>query len=392
MKASLKFASVILLVLASCSPSEGQTQNPGPVIVIASDLPLTGPAFRFVSPLRAAIELAIHDSASRLAVSVRYESLDDTLAGNWNPLKGEQNARLAGRDPHVLGLIGPYNSQIAQFEIPVASQFDLAMISPSNTLECLTAPNPCARRSSSTNNYFRLAGSDSGQAQAAAEFAVSNLHVDRFAVLDDRSDFGPILAHAFASELAAKGGRVVFRGSYDPFLDNRPILRDARAAGAEAVFVGGVFDGPCAIRSQMTGIFPASAYFMTGDRVTDAGCIKEAGQSADDHLLAMVSSTQPPHDNRVFKEFLAHGISPVTYSFEAYDAASILIDAIRRAMQADGGGVPSRLDVIKAIANTHAYAGVTGNYTFLPSGDPIRPSVSVYRVENGAWTFWQAAG
>jgi len=51
----------------------------------------------------------------------------------------------------------------------------------------------------------------------------------------------------------------------------------------------------------------------------------------------------------------------------------------------------ARPNVIKAIADTHGFAGASGTYTFLPSGDPIRPSVSVYRVESGAWTFWQPA-
>jgi hypothetical protein len=57
----------------------------------------------------------------------------------------------------------------------------------------------------------------------------------------------------------------------------------------------------------------------------------------NDHLLAMVSSSQPAPNSKVFDEFKAHGIRPTTYAFAAYDCAEIVIDSIGRAIQANGG-------------------------------------------------------
>jgi branched-chain amino acid transport system substrate-binding protein len=105
----------------------------------------------------------------------------------------------------------------------------------------------------------------------------------------------------------------------------------------------------------------------------------------------MVSSSQPASDSKVFQEFRARGIRPTTYVFVAYDCAEIIISAIERAMQANGGKVPSRQQVLNAVASTRDFAGASGTFTFLPSGDPIQPSVSVYRVQTGSWTFWQSA-
>jgi ABC-type branched-subunit amino acid transport system substrate-binding protein len=47
--------------------------------------------------------------------------------------------------------------------------------------------------------------------------------------------------------------------------------------------------------------------------------------------------------------------------------------------------------VLDAVATTHDFVGTTGTFTFQPNGDAVNPAVSVYRFQNGAWTFWQNA-
>ena len=378
-------------LVATCAPAALTGQDQRPVIVIGSDLPLTGPLSPTVIPLRDAIELAIADRGSIQGFALRYESLDDALVGQYNPLKGEQNVKIFASDARVLGIVGPYNSLVAQFEIPVANDAGLTMISPSNTLDCLTAPNPCTSRPlTQINSYFRLAGTDAWQARAAALFAVRKLHLHRIAVLNDGTPFGTGATETFSSVVRASGGSVVFGRTYAQVADYRLLLREAAASGAESVFDADLFESPCRIRAQMSGIFPASAYLIAMDRVTDPGCISIVGTS-DDHFLAMVSSCQPPPSSKIFKEFQAHRIPPVTYSFGAYDSATILIEAIARAMQSSGGALPSRRAVRDAVAETHGFSGACGNFTLQPNGDPTQPSVSAYRIDNGAWTFWQNA-
>jgi branched-chain amino acid transport system substrate-binding protein len=130
---------------------------------------------------------------------------------------------------------------------------------------------------------------------------------------------------------------------------------------------------------------------IAGDNITDTTCASDAGQGANDYLLAMVSSSQPTPTSKVFQEFRAHGIPPTTYVFGAYDCAEIIIDAISRAIQANGGKLPTRLEVLDAVAATHDFVATTGTFTFQPNGDAVNPAVSVYRVVNGAWAFWQNA-
>jgi ABC-type branched-subunit amino acid transport system substrate-binding protein len=136
MRPAVLAAGMIACVATSCSPTSTPSQNQVPAIVIGSDLPTSGFGSVTVVPLRAAIALAIANRGSIDGYRLVYEPFDDTLIGSWSPLKGEQNARIMTRQPDVLAMIGPYNSQVAQREIPVTNQAELVMISPSNTVDC----------------------------------------------------------------------------------------------------------------------------------------------------------------------------------------------------------------------------------------------------------------
>jgi branched-chain amino acid transport system substrate-binding protein len=388
-------------VAASCSLPVTPSANQGlriPDIVIASDLPLTGPLGLVAGPLRDAIALAVGDQGSVSGYRLAYASFDDALIGTFNFDKGQQNVKLMIGDSRVVALIGPFNSDEARAEIPLANQAGLGMISPSNTKDCLTfTTDPCRfANTTQVNSYFRTSAADSAQASAMARFAVGTLHVKRFAVLDDGSGYGTNIAGAFADSLVAAGGSVALQTSFSETSNSvTTLLHQAVGNGAEAVYVGGAaVTGACKLRAAMNVVFPAGAYMLGGDGLSGPGCAHDAGIAAggtDEHLLMTVSDSQPPSDSKVYKEFQAHNIPLVSYVFGAYDCAEIIIDAIGRAIRANGGKVPTRLQVLDAIAATRDFPGTTGTFTFHPDGDAIHPAVSVYRVEGGRWTFWESA-
>src|SRR5258708_24922909 len=212
------------------------------------------------------------------------------------------------------------------------------MTSPPTTADCLTAgPTACftgpAARATATN-FFRLAAPDSVGAQAAADLAIKKLGIARFAVLVHDDPYGRSLGQAFSAELGLMGGKVVFNRTYSPTaVTYAPLLREAVAAGAEAIYMGSAsFLGACRVRAAMNGIFPANAYFISGDGIADDPCISDAGTAADDHLVTTISAREPttvPSDLRA----IARGDAHDAYHFAAYDCAEILIAAIDRAMQ-----------------------------------------------------------
>lgn len=380
-----------LVMTAACdlpgaSPAAGTPRE----IVIAADMPFGADT----NPARDAIGVAIANQGSVDGYRLLYQPFDDGLLGRQDAAKAEQNVELMIQDPRTLAVIGPFNSSIAELAIPLANQAGLVMLSESNTKACLTAlPSPCPKRPTNVNNYFRIAATDSAMAQAGARFALKNLGLKNFAVLSDVTRYGQELGRSFAEELIAGGGQVVFQRQYAPNLpDYTGLLQDALDARAQAVFVGG-FDntGACRIRADMVKVFPAGSYMLAGDGIFDRSCLADAGAGADSTLLALISDSQPPRDSKVSRDLARHGIPPLAYVFPAYDCAEMIIAAIDRAIRANGGKEPTRLQVLAAVAATRDFRGASGTFTLGPSGDATNPAVSVYRVEKGRFAFWQNA-
>jgi branched-chain amino acid transport system substrate-binding protein len=365
------------------------------VIEVASELPLAGPG---VKDAERAVDAAIAEHPTLRGYRLVHVSRDDSLAGRFDVDRALQNANLMLRDPRILGVIGPWNSVSAMIVVPIAGQDNLVMISPSTTADCLTSrPRACFKgpaARATANNFFRIAARDSVGARTAADFAIRTLGVAHFALLveDDPVGYGHSLGEAFTAELGLMGAKPVFSHTFSPTdLTYAPVLRDARAAGAEAVFLGGASSlGACRVRAAMNGIFPSDAYFISGDGIVDTDCISDAGIAANEHLVATISAREPTAVPAALRG-LTRGQYYDAYNFATYDSAEILIAAIDRAIGKNGGKVPTREQVLSEVAATQDFKGLTGTYSFDPNGDATKPAVSFYYVHGGNWTFWQNA-
>ena len=83
-------------------------------------------------------------------------------------------------DPHVVGIIGPYNSGVALREIPAANRANVPLISPANTADCLTDPafaaGDCDAEKLSEDSYFRVATRDSLRQKILADYLWEKWH------------------------------------------------------------------------------------------------------------------------------------------------------------------------------------------------------------------------
>ena len=77
------------------------------------------------------------------------------------------------------------------------------------------------------------------------------------------------------------------------------------------------------------------------------------------------------------------------YDAYSYDAADTLIRAILKVAAEQGVdqlGSPAGRDAIIAAVAATDFQGVTGQVKFDANGDTLNKAITVYRVENGAWT------
>ena len=343
-----------------------------------------------------AVDVAIAEHPTLGGYRLIHVTLDDSLGGNWDLDRALQNMRRAVHEPAIAGVVGPFLSLQARFLIPLSSDSRLVVMSPSNTEDCLTEPPQClssAPAAGAPTNYFRVAARNTLLARAAADLAVHKLGISRFAVLTDpyAPRWGRQMSDAFSDEVARAGGQVVFNQLFFTLDSNfAPLLRAARAAGAQSLFISAADDRACTIRPQMQAIFPDDAYVFSGDSLSDEGCIQNAnlGGKTDDHFVVVLATREPTPVPADLKGIVrSHGTPQ--YMFAAYDCARILIDAIDRAIRANGGKIPTREQVREAVAATSNFKGITGTYSFAPNGDVAEPSLSFYTVKQGYWEFWR---
>src|SRR2546423_4916183 len=413
----LSMASVltaIALVAAACggggtsgtsaSPGGGAsatTAAAGGEIIIASDLPTSGADASSGLPTQNGAAFAVSQLATYKGIKITFKPFDDTVNGVHDPQKGAQNVQQMLSDSKVLAMVGPFNSNVARAEIPIANQEPLAMMSPSNTNECLTQlfpycdPKPAALRPTGKNNYFRIAAPDTVQGPAMADFIVDTLKLTKVAVFSDNETFGKGVADNFVKRLQAKGATLTNRSDFDWKTTNdfKPFINAAKAAGAQAIYAGATSaTKACIVRSQMAGILDVP--FSGPDCIGDDQCLKDAGSNTANMYFTNAAgdaNQNPDAASTVaaFKQAYPKASDVGAYTFPAYDCAFILLDAVKRAIDANGGKVPSRQQVIDAVQATNGLKGTVGTYAFDANGDPKSATMAFYQTKGTPldWVF-----
>jgi len=131
-----------VLVFGACStggssPAAGSAAAGGLNIKIGIELPMSGGEAPNGVPTAHGVELAL----AQLQVpgfNITINQQDDAVNGKHDANQGAKNLSTLANDPQVVFVIGPYNSSVAQAEIPVSNAAGLMQCSPANTAIALT--------------------------------------------------------------------------------------------------------------------------------------------------------------------------------------------------------------------------------------------------------------
>ena len=373
----------------------GASTFSGTTIKIAVDLPTSGADASDGIPTRNGAELAIAQANAAGGVTIAgktyqlsMDALDDAVNGKHDPGQGVKNVQLYIADPAVLAMVGPFNSNVAEAEMPILNTAGLANISPSNTNETLTKPQfnqTATYRPTGVVTYFRVCTTDDIQGPAGADYMYDSLKARNVYFLDDQEAYGQGLANNAATEFTKKGGTVIKHdGVPTGTQDFSTILTAIQATKPDAIYYGGTTSNGLALaRKQMVGM-GFNVPFVGGDGIQDAEFTNVAGTAGNGSYstVAAVNSATLPSA----KDFLAaykakYGTDVGAYSANAYDATNIIIAALKSAAGPDRGSVRT------AIAATKNYMGVIGSTTFDANGDTTNKWISIYEVQNGAWVY-----
>src|SRR2546421_5059725 len=133
---------LLLGILAACGSGStgngGGTPNPvqgNTTIKLASDLPVTGGDASIGKSTENGARLAVEQAQANHVIpgyTLQFDPQDDVgVGGVHDPIKGANNVNALIGDALVSGIVGPFNSNVAQSEMPIANMAPIALISPS---------------------------------------------------------------------------------------------------------------------------------------------------------------------------------------------------------------------------------------------------------------------
>ncbi len=369
------------------------------VIRIYSSLPLTGSSKEQTETLVNAMKLALDDFTNGTKkigdYTIDYVSLDDATAakGQWDADQEKANANKAISDPDTMVYLGTFNSGAAKISIPILNQAGITMITPANTLACLTrfdAPSGCDKSEpdiyypTKVRNYFRVCINDDIQGPAMANF-ISSLNLKKVYLIDDSQAYGKGVADAFANGAKTFGVEVLDRASINgKESDYKSLAATIKAKNPDAIVFGGISQqqaGKLLADIRAAGI---KVPWLGPDGTLEDAFIKDGGAAAEGAYAtgAGVDESKLPAKGQDFlKRYRAKYGTDQQYTIYGYEAMSVALTAIKAA------GKKDRAAILQATTNIKDFDGVLGKWSFDKNGDTSLTEFYVKQVKDGKWTY-----
>ena len=379
-KPSLALAALaVALVLAGCGeqkpPAKAQSADGGAPaaaleVKIGHAAPLTGGIAHLGKDNENGALLAVEE-ANAAGIKIDGKAVKFSLVGVDDQADPKTGTTVAQKlvDEKVNGVVGHLNSGVTIPASALYHQAGIPMISGSATNPKLTEQG--------FKNVFRVVGRDDQQGPAIASYLAAEKKPKLVAVIDDATAYGEGIANEVEKTLKAANIKVLPREKgTDKTTDWKAILTKLRGRGPDAVFYGGMdaTGGPLLKQGRELGL---KAVFSFGDGAcTDK--MKELAGDAAEGLLCSQAGIPPQAASKKFldaykKRFNA---DPILYAPFTYDAANLLIEAMKKANSVEPAKYLPELQKI-------SFSGSTGTITFDEKGDRKDAEITIFTMKGG---------
>ena len=356
-------------------------------VKVGINLPFTGADAHDAELIKDGALLAIDEANAQGGVAgykIDVLLLDDgtATAGQYDPAQAATNARKMVSDKTVVAAIGPQMSGSGKAMSPIFSQGDLATITPSSTNPDITDPKFAGQyRPKGKAIYFRTVTTDAFQGPNMANYYADVLKVKSVYVLDDSGAYGVGIADTFQAQAEKRGIKVLGRDQLNPReADYATTLTKIKSLNPDALYYGGVAQAGVKVVKQASDILPQMIK-GGGDGLYGAEILRGAGFPAAEGWYATIAAPdilENPEAAPVIERFAKkYGQQPENYSITAYDAALIILDAVKR-VAASGKEVTR--EAVRDAMQTAQVKTLQGEITFDENGDLRNREISVFRI------------
>jgi len=401
---ALVIVAVFALVGSACSSAtssptgSGASSAANKTVTLGVDLPLSGAETPNGDPTLKGVQLAVKENPVP-GYTVNVLAKDDALNGKHDPQTGATNIGQLVTDSTVFAVVGPFNSNVAQAEIPVSNSAGLVQCSPANTNPALTkgADALALRKTNPTKiAYVRVATTDDIQGQAGADIAYTVAGAKSAYVVDDTETYGKGLADQFVASFTKLGGTIVGRDGVGASgqSDYTALLTSAKAKNPGFVYFGGVTaTGGGLLRKQMVQNGMGSIPFGGGDGISDGSAatassfLNVAGADGDVNTYMTVAAIHDiPNAAKFQADYkAAYNAEAGAYSASGYACAQVFLQALAKV----GGDREAVRNYVTTTANK--FATVLGDISFDANGDTSQHVISEYKFDPTTkdWKYFQ---
>lgn len=371
--------AVVVAMVALLAGCGGGAKQESKDIKIGANFELTGGVATFGQSSVNGIKLAFKEANA--AGGVIGKQLVLVTADNKSEAAEAVNAitKLITQDK-VKAVLGPVTSSNALAASKVAHENKVPFITPTGTNPKVTVDGGKVQEFA-----FRACFIDPFQGEVMANFATKSLNAKTAAIyVDNASDYAKGLAEFFEKAFVKNGGKIV---SKEAFLakdtDFKATLTKIKAANPEVIFIPSYYqeDGLIARQARELGI---TVPLLGGDGWDSPKLVEIAGPAALNGVFFSNHYSPEDKDPKVVKFVEAYkkeyNQTPDALAALGYDAALMLIDAIKRANSDDSAKIKD------ALAQTKNLQGVSGIITLNANHDPVKSAV-VIEMKDGKQVF-----
>ncbi len=364
-----------------------RTQAQAKTLFVGITLPLTGADAEDAELIKDGALLAIEEANAKGGVDgYKLETIildsGTATAGQYDPAQAATNTKKLVANVGVVANIGPQMSGEGKAMSAILSEADLATITPSSTNPDIT--NPKFRDKYLPQGkavYFRTVTTDAYQGPNMANYYAETLKVKSVYVLDDGGAYGVGIANSFQQRAGEKGIKVLDRDQLNPKeADYTTILTKIKGLNPDALYFGGVEQAGTKLVKQAYDVIPKMVK-GGGDGLYSASLLKGAGFPSSEGWYATIAS---PHlvESAELQDWVGRfakrwGKQPGDYSITAYDAALVILDAIKRVAAT---GKPVDRHTIRDAIQATRLKTLQGTVSFDENGDIKDKTVSVFQI------------
>jgi len=228
---------------------------------------------------------------------------------------------------------------------------------------------------------FRACFIDSFQGTVGANFALNGLKVKKAAIMtDSASDYSKGLTKIFKDAYTAGGGQILIEEAYlQKDQDYKSILTKIKAQNPELLYIPGYYEdvGKIIKQARELGI---TAPILGADAWDSPTLVDLGGSQALNNTyftnFYSVEDKNPTSNAFVEAYKKEYGQTPDSMAAMGYDAAKLLVDAIKRANSTEANKIR------EALAATQNFVSVSGDMKLNATHDAVR-GVVIIELKDG---------